>query len=419
MKTLNYLSPRSLLVYAGALLFAFTLVPPGIYVRYMDEPNMMFGNIVLYLFLFCCLTVLRLGVYLASRAPAVRVPLLPSMLKVGPFSYLLAPVGVALGLLAATIALVLHNSPGILALALSGQGAEVKSAMTEASNGAFNGSLPLAMGVSWWALAKYLDSRAYISRMQRVLVSVLVALLVLALILAAALMMSRFVLMPTLCGLFVIYVRHKIVNDGIRVGWFILRTVIALALALILFGLFSVLRTGSDGHAMAQSFIGYGPASLNHLAALLEGRLDTKGLDQYLRQENFGFFYKFPFMTSLLGNADTFAEGFQSMFNRTWGSGLNGAYIWFTSFGEIAAQLNVLSIVYLLVYGYFVGRAWRGFVKATTFGMITYPWAAFGLLSSFGYNIIAKSFLSVLLLLALLLWAYSGLVRVKQKYRAM
>lgn len=418
MNTLKYLSPGYMLLFAGALLFGFTLVPPHTYERYIHEPNLMFGNFLLYMFLFGCLLVLRIGIVLSARVPKLRVPRIRRLLLVGPFAYLFVPVSFALGLLALTITVVLGNSPDLLALAISGQGGEVKRAMTEAAQGAFNGSLPLAMGVSWWSLARYLGLRQYMSRVQSMLVSSLVALLVLVLLLASALMMSRFVLIPTLFGMFVVYLRYKITEDETKIGKIIVYAMVALVIVVIIFGLFAAMRNGGEGDAIIQSFIGYGPASLNHLAALLDGRMGTGSLGQYLLQENFGFFFKFPFMIRLLGQADTFAAATQSIFIHTWSAGLNGSYIWFTSFGEIIAGLHALSAFYLLVYGYIVGRAWHAFVRGTIFGIVMYPWAAFGLLFSFGSNIFANGSLSVLLVLALVMWTYSGLVHVKQEVRA-
>lgn len=415
MKALKYLSPRYVLLLAGILLFGFTLVPPRIYERYIHEPNLMFGNFLLYVFLFGCLIVLRIGIGLSRRMPRLRVPRIRRLFVVGPFAYLFVPVCFALGLLALTITVVLGNSPDLLALAMSGQGGEVKRAMNEAAQGAFNGSLPLAMGVSWWSLARYFGLRQYMPRVQAIFVSSLVALLVLALLLAAALMMSRFVLIPTLFGMFVIYLRHKISEEGVKVGKIIVYAMLALAIVVIVFGVFAAMRNGGERDAIIQSFIGYGPASLNHLAALLDGRMETGSLGQYLRQENFGFFFKFPFMIRLLGQGDTFAVATQSIFTHTWSAGLNGSYIWFTSFGEIVAELHALSVFYLLTYGCLVGRAWHAFARGTIFGIVMYPWAAFGLLFSFGSNIFANGSLSVLLMLALVIWIYSELVGVKRE----
>ncbi|HET7331973.1 hypothetical protein [Dyella sp.] len=411
---LMFLSPGRILLMAGTLLIGFTFMPPGMYEAYIMEPDYMFGNLVLYLFIAGSLLVLWASISISVRLPAIRTIHLKKLMSVGPFFYLFGPVACALALLAITIWSVLQNDSSIFGLLLARQGQEVKQAMVIAGQGAFNGSLPLAMGVSWWALDRYLELRQYMSHARLITLSALVGALVIVLLLTATLMLSRFVVMPTLFGLFLVYIRHKIVRDRVKAFSIVRRALLALASILALFWLFASLRNAGDKNAIVQSFVGYGPGALNHLAALLAGRLNVDALNGYLRQENFGFFYKFPFMIRLFDLTDVFISGTESMFDETWRGGLNGAYIWITSFGEIAAQLRGFAVVYLFGYGYIVARAWRSFIRGGIFGTIMYPWAAFGVLFSFGSNFFASNFLSILMILTLILGAYGGLVNVKQ-----
>jgi hypothetical protein len=244
------------------------------------------------------------------------------------------------------------------------------------------------------------------------LVSV-VALLAVGLLFLAFLMMSRFVLMPTLFGLFLIYLRHAVLARGARLGALVLRGLMALALVLALFGVIASLRTTGTHGAILASYLGYGPTSVNHLAALLDGRFPLGGLNQYLRLENFGFIYKFPFAPRLFDTGQALASATLASFVATGAAGLNGSYIWFTAWGEVYAGLGWLTPLYLFFYGLFFARAWRGFTTGTISGLLLYPWLGFNVLFTFGSNFGASQFLSVLVLLSIILYVYSGLVRVR------
>jgi len=211
-----------------------------------------------------------------------------------------------------------------------------------------------------------------------------------------------------------IYLRHKILTEGLGIGRIILRSALALSAALMIFGLFSALRATDDDDNLLKSYIGYGPTSVNHLAALLAGQLDTTLLTQYFAHENFGFFYKFPFISRISGSTDILSEAFEASFYATETAGLNGSYNWMTSFGELIGGIGILAPAYLMIFGIFLSRAWHNFItKKGIFGTLLYPWLAFGLLFSFGSNFVASNYLSILMLLTIILWLYSNLVRAR------
>jgi hypothetical protein len=416
--TLAYLSPRRMLLGSGMLLFAFTLVPPKIYEYYIHEPNFMFGNVLLYLFLLVCLAIVWLGILLGEKVPSSPAPRLAPLVRVSPFLYLLIPVVLALFSVSLTLYLLVRNEPELLVAALSGQGETVKTLMLEgAGQDALTGTLPLALGICWWVYAEYLSIKEDMSRYRNLLIKLLIGALVLFLCLVYFIMMSRAFLMPLLFGLLITNLKYGISNGTIRIGSLARRGALAAVSIVLIFGLIASMRTGGRQGEMTASFIGYGPASLNHLAAIIDGRFDTRLMDAYLRLENFGFLYKFPFAIRLMANAQVYTDAYVTSFNSTWRAGLNGAYIWFTSYGEIAAGLGVLAAPYLFVYGFVVGRAWKGFCRNTITGKIIYPWAVFSLLFTFGYNYFAGRNLSIFLVLILLLWVYSGFVRPRRLAR--
>jgi len=211
-------------------------------------------------------------------------------------------------------------------------------------------------------------------------------------------------------GLLLIYLRYKVMDIGMRPGTLLMRSIFFLFGIIALFGLISSFRTVGDNHALTQSYIGYGPTSINHLAAILDGQFSTENLHEYLVQENFGFIYKFPFASRLLNLTETRQIARQSSFSATWRAGLNGSFNWFTSFGEIFVGLGIIAIPYLLVYGMILGVSWKAFRAGRMWGMVIYPWTAFGVMFCFGSNYFAGQPLSILVLLTIILYAYRCVV---------
>jgi len=407
------MSPGFLVMIAGALMLAFTLVPVAVYEYYMREPNLMFGNPVLYAFILACLTMLWFGSFVALRTPRLRINVRVGVdgVKLSPVLFFALPIFLSIALLVLTVNTVLANDPRVLVLALSGMGAEIKQVVGEASQGAFSGSLPLAMGVSWWALARFLQSRPQLSYSQSIAIGALLVLLIICMLLAATLLMARFVIIPAIFGLAVIYLRHKVVDKGQGLGGLLPKALLAAVVILVVFGVFSYFRTGGDSFYLVRSYIGYGPASVNHLAALLDGRFNLEALRGFLIQENFGFVTQFPLASRVFDRPGDFAENFYSSFTQTWAAGLNGGFNWFTALGSIAGGLGALAIPYLFIYGFVAGMAWRSFKSGSPAGVVIYPWIAYSVLFIFGYNMVSKNFLSILLVLSFLIAAYCALAR--------
>ena len=121
-RAIKYMAPGKVLVAAVTFQFALTLVPPSIYERYINEPDTMFGNVYLYLFVLASAIILGLGISAGCRAPSYQWHRIKSVIVVNIFTYLLLPILIALLLVVTTIYLVVKNDPALLIAALSGQG---------------------------------------------------------------------------------------------------------------------------------------------------------------------------------------------------------------------------------------------------------------------------------------------------------
>jgi hypothetical protein len=412
MTSLKYLSPKSIVVVSVLLLFSFTLVPPAIYEKAINEPNLMFGNIVLYIFLIINMLLIFLGSRLATYVPSIKMRSLKAKLQISPFIFVMIPSFVATIFLGLTVSIVLKQDSSVLMMLMSGEGQSIKRALDDAGKGALNGSLPLGMGMAWWAVDAYFMLRGKISKIQKSLMILVIFILLSSLISAAFMMMARFVLMPTLFGVFIITLRHQSEASRMKFMGLVGRSLFFAVTIITIFLIFSYIRGNTEKDSILMNVIGYGPASLNHLAALLDGKINAESLKDTLLVSNFGFIFKFPFLTHVFSNLTSMYEDARnSWFAVTWASGLNGAYIWITLFGDVYAGLNFVAVPYLIVYGFVFGRAWRGFSGGKTFGIMIYPWAAFNILFAFGSNFFASNFLSILIILSLILWCYGSIIK--------
>lgn len=417
-RQLSLLSPQRLIVLSGMILVAFTLVPPRMYEIYINEPNFMFLNVQLLLYVVGCFAVMYLGASIGSRLNLPPLNKFSKLMTVSPFAYLFWPVAAALALVAATIVIILKNEPWLLATALAGDGEEVKNMMTTATQGAMTGTLPLAMAVCWWSYAQFLDMRLHMKHFGRFFCWLLIFALAGFLFLAFAITLARYLLMPLIFGMFLLRTRAKL-TEGVSLKRLMLPALAFGLFVIVLFGAIAAMRTNNTHGGILASFIGYGPTSMNHLAALLDGKLNSKQLQDYFDMQNFGFYYKFPFVERLYDLSSIYDSAHDAPFNTTWHAGLNGAYIWITSLGEIGFGLGGFALLYFFVYGYIVGRAWNGFKSGTNFGSIMYPWAAFCILFAFGSNYFAGRNLSVMMITCGLLWVYSGMLRPRLPGRAL
>ena len=216
--------------------------------------------------------------------------------------------------------------------------------------------------------------------------------------------------MPLLCGIFLLRLRYALLS-GARIRRLVVQATLFATLILGIFGAVAFLRSSGHQGSVFVTFIGYGPATVNHLAALIDGRMSMTLLQPYFDVMNFGFAYRFPFVERFCDLNDLYQKALDGPFEAAWRAGLNGNFMWLTSLGEIGFGLKIFAVPYLLFYGYLVGRSWKGFISATTFGVIFYPWSAFCILFAFGFNYFSSRNLAALGISWFLLWVYSGLVR--------
>lgn len=419
MNTLELLSPRTLLAVLALALLTFTWVPPAYYAHAMGEPDLMFGDRRLYIFLASSLAALMIGVCLARALPeGSRAASGRALVRMPPALHLLLPAAVALALLVLTVRVLLAHNAAIPGLLLAGRAEDAKIVAIHASQGAFTGSLPCAIATMWWLVLRSLTLPGNVSRSTRLLARLALAALALAVLAVALLLVARSVLLPALFGALLIYLGHIAMRGRLPVRRLLWLALLCASGVLGIFIVFAIARGFDTIPALVGNLVGYGPGSVNHLAALLDGRFDTAALATYLKLQNFGFIYHFPLITRLTGEHPGDLGALSSAFSESARAGLNGSYIWMTAFGEIWAGLRWWAYPYLMIVGLLFGWCWRGFRQQRTFGTLLYGWVAFGVLFYFGSNYLASGYLANFALTSMALSIYeriAGCARFTQK----
>lgn len=410
MKTTDLLGPRTLLALLALAMLVFTLVPPATYTQAMGEPDLMFANLRLYLFLAGSLATLALGVRIGEALPGGHRMRPDARIRIPTVLQLLPPAVVAIALLALTVKLLLEHNAAIPGLLLAGRAEDAKIVAIHASQGAMTGSLPCAIATLWWLVLRNHNLPSGTPRTSRLLSLLIMACLAVTLLGVALLLVARSVLLPALFGVLLIHLAHRTRQGRLNARGLALLSLLAGAATIGIFAAFAFARGFDTTHAVLGNLIGYGPGSINHLAALLDGKFDTTALAVYLKLQNFGFIYHFPYITRLTGATPLDLPALASAFTETAHAGLNGSYIWMTAFGELWAGVRWWALPYLLVVGLLFGWAWRGFRAQQTFSTLLYCWMAFGVLFYFGANYLASGYFSDIVVTGLALGIYDELI---------
>lgn len=403
--TLCYvISPISLaLISLLPLLFTY-LTPTDLYEYYARE-NALYSRSVALPFFYCsCVTVFIFGAYLTGdgvyasslRNPKVLIPIraIFSSLFILVFCTLLA---------LASLYIIYKNSPGLIDLLINKEGTKLKESLN--TEGAFTQAQPLLIAVLSWVHFRSLQLSAFLRSGARRVIHLLVWIGYLVAMAISILKVARYEMIPILIQIMVIqgyiYGSRKYVNIPRLVGMIIF----GLLIVGTIFGLFSFLRGADDFEKLAESFIGYGPASFNHLAAMLDGTLIYKygGTGVY----SFNFIGFVPLLHNFIDFAEIFgmpdsSTAFLAEFIDTRNSGLNPSYIWVTAFGYAFADFGYFVFFYIFALGLFIGRIWRSFTYASAFGLVLYPFFAGTIMLWFSFNVLPRPQLVTFVAVALI-----------------
>jgi len=288
-----------------------------------------------------------------------------------------------------------YRVPGFVSYVFTGRGGEAKYLITSGEL-KFSTLQNVAVPVVAWAAYRYLDikrkwggSIPWVGAVLFLTVSIVIFVDVVT--------VARYALMPLFISLFVIFMKVSIFDNNKRSHLFVsLRFLLVLFLMIVsLFIVFSYLRGVKDVTGVFSMILGYGPVSFNRLAALLQGNLSFEYAGDFV------YIVPEPFLTAcrwLAGMAPVSGHDvWLSEFDSVAQSGLNGDFIWATTFGYIYDSIGYFSLVYFFFYGCLTAMFWKRFLSGRTSGIMFYCAIYFSIFFWFGFNYIVGFFVYYLL----------------------
>lgn len=403
----NAASPCGLAMISYAFFLLACLIPPSIYSHYMTEPDLMFLDPATILFYTLCVASFMAGAWLMGWLLPSRFVERKFSTRISPMLFLMAPLIVGILATIGTLSLLLIYHPEIILLLLTEQGQQLKEIASFEVASSVN-LAPLALtAIVWWAYWRSFDLRLQ-GWKRRWLKSVLV-IAVLLLVVTSTLILSRDILVMSLCGLAISYVIRRSANtpNSFR---FVLRTGAAIGVSFaVLFFVFAFLR-GSDSLAeQVHELFGYTAASYNRLAAIVNGDLRFPFAGRGLYVSSFvtsNHTFNKIFLLDRYMNWPSASETWGSEFAAVSRAGLDEHLVWPGAFGCIFSDFGWFSVPFVLGYGILYGLVWNWIKRGRTLGVVLYPCIGFCALFWIGSNALLDSQRAVVTVAALVLAGY-------------
>lgn len=276
-----------------------------------------------------------------------------------------------------------------LAAALSGKGGgnQLRTELAERLSSAKLGWIPIFVGALVWTgysriLSLPTKSPALI---------VLFGLSFLAALVACTLTLARTPVVILLLATFACSIMRDQQRHGLSFAKLVFVMLVGALFLLVSFALFEYIRHGSGTtdaiYSILANFVGYVVAPYNRLAALLAGdlRLPFSGEGNYtFRWLIDGLYYAqlYDNVRDVLGVEwiRPGLENWHNQFQAVGNAGLNESYIWTTVFGEVYADFGWASPLIFAVYGALSQCSYVLFRRASTLGIVIFPYILYTLL---------------------------------------
>lgn len=368
------LCPYGATIFPIFVLLSALFFPPSLYKYYVNEPNYIFLNFLVVIYVLVCLVFYSLGVYISDFKLAYRLNLFKKKIGLSPFTYIgiVAIITIALQLLFIIIFNVYFAKTAGLSLflvSLLGKGELVKVVSREISIPLGLGAIPtFILGFEFWLLYQLykLGELEYQSRKQEKSLRILIWLSLFLNLLVNIITVNRPVLLVLIIGFYVIYAYFN--KRGPLSGLVKLFFTI-----MIVFIVTSILRwaagaKGEISYLLLSRYIGYLIAPYNRLALIIDGNLSYKlpklfyllpickipfiNIVFYPSYSELNFLYAYPALAS---------------------AGLNTSYNMTTLFGAMYETLGIAAPAYFAIWGIVGNRLFHSFKEGRTFGIVFYP----------------------------------------------
>lgn len=384
-----YIQPKFLAIVAYMIYLLSNFFPPGLYEDIVLEKNYIFLNPIVFVYVTCCILFFVIG---SSLERGKGVILSGRRHKDSLLIYVFVIVVFALCLNVYSVFSLIRLNPEFLVYVFSGED-EVERQRNELDvASSFSEALPLSIAVNFWAYYRWAESQSRGAVRNMLGVALVVSVLVASL--TCILKLARYELMPLLFGLAVIKtLTLKGLGKAERRRLMVDALLFAVAVAVV-FGVFSWLRGHDTSSAVARSLLGYGPASYNRLALVLEGQLifPTAGtfVNTFPGLFHIPLLHRFVDLQNIFGLPDPEVARLWE-FSSVARTGLEGNFNWLTAFGYVYQDLGWFSLLYFLFFGVLAKRLWRWAAAGRAFGLVLYPFLAFSIFFWFGSSYFFRS----------------------------
>lgn len=378
----THLSPTFVATASAAGGLLLTLFPPVAYRNIIGEPDLMFLDPWVYLFVGLCLAGYLFGNHLALKMTAVTTA--PAVTEHGAtgvrqrFAITFALVGATIAVVVAGI--YIRNAHGYLSAVEQGGAQAIRAAaLASLLNNGFIATnvLPVGFPLLLWA-AGNIEGKHGKGHSRGVRWAVYGCALIYGL--CCIITLSRSLLMPYFLAMLVVLSGTLWHRRGIALKKLITTVSGILGVIVALFLIIAYFRSGAT-HSPLAMLAGYVPASYNRLAAVLMGRLtpSISGVPYY----SFRFLWYPPVVRRIIAIPhmgrdfgwpipNSMMTGWFSEFSHVASADLNPMFIWPTAFGYTFYDFGWWAPIYFIAVGYLANCLWREFIAGTAYGLILY-----------------------------------------------
>jgi oligosaccharide repeat unit polymerase len=413
---LTAISPVGMVAVAFLFLIGSTFVSPESYQVVLKEPNLMHMNWKLIGFISLTCAAFLAGFFLIGGNSGNN-RLLRSGSADGNTNklYHVFPLLVAAALNVYSVMIMMKNTPGLLGYVLSANGNTVKEVID--TSGGLAGAQPLLIAMIWWAMGKHMVVFPNLKTTgAKVSAALIVGGLSLA-VLISILKVARYEVIPLLVGSLIVYLVMSARRGTMDAKKLMTIGVACVAGVVAIFIAFSFLR-GNTSQGVEQNLYGYGPTAVNHLSAVIDGRLrfPYAGTGTYTFEflSRAPFIYKFINFQALLGLPDPVMV-FESEFSATREAGLNASYNWVTAFGYYYMDLGPWYYPFFVLMGALSCVFWKQALKGQTLGLVMYPFMAGTILLWMTSNAFTRAQLMTYMMMVVALIIYDQLFSRRQR----
>lgn len=414
---LTAISPVGMVLIAFLFLVGSTFVSPESYQVVVKEPNLMHMNWSLIGFIsLTCLAFLAGFFLLGGNSGNSRLLKSSSGVdgNVNKLYHVFPLLAVAV-LNVYSVMIMMKNTPGLLNLVLSANGNTAKQVID--TTGGLAGAQPLLIAMIWWAMGKHMVVFPNLKTTGAKVSAALIGSSLCLAVLISILKVARYEVIPLLVGSLIVYLVLSARRGTMDVKKLTAIGLSCLVAVVAIFIGFSLLR-GNTSQGVEQNLYGYGPTAVNHLAAVIDGRLKFPyaGTGTYTLEflSRAPFLYKFINFQAILGLPDPVMV-FDSEFDATRQAGLNAAYNWVTAFGYYYMDLGAWYYPFFVLMGALACIFWKQALKGQTLGLVMYPFMAGTILLWMTSNAFTRAQLMTYIMMVVALAIYDQLFSRRQR----